>query len=314
MPERVDRKIFRTRATGLIYWGGKYNAMPLLLQYFPSKTGRLIFVDVFAGSGVVSLNYANKLTIMNDKYDLIYNFLYVLSGVTFKKMLDRNPSSKRVDDWRDRYNLYLEFEDEVRTTNRGPSWSDEYATRDDPVGKAIYYYILNRNNFSGIIHTNRPQPFDYKVPGNVPWIHYNYLLRFFQSCDVRIWNLDFRNVLTKAKKTWNDTERQRFFFYCDPPYPKEGEGYTHKFTERDSRDLARLLMNSKHHWMCSNEDSEFIRDIYDGAYLEEVQWQYSGAKRAATQGRSELLISNKPLKREMIKGSAGLSGFGGGSK
>ena len=296
----MDRQGFKCRYTGLTWWGGKFNSLPLILSYFPEPTQKIVFVDVFAGGGSVSLNYGAKNVVMNDKFDLLYNFYYVLSGVSFKKLLERYPTSKKSEFWKQRIELYDHFSSEIEFTQRGPAWFEEYANREDKVGKAIFFCLLNKNNFSGIVEPTRPQPWDFRCPRGIPYNRFEELKKFFQRSDVRIWDLDFRIVLKKVEK-WSDTDLQQIFLYLDPPYPSE-QRYECGFKERDTLDLAELLLESSHHWIMSNEDSKFIRETFEKCHIKEVQWQYTGAVKHATQGRSELLISNRPfVKRNLIR-------------
>lgn len=288
--------------SGITYFGGKFNALPLILSYFPRKRSKTVFVELFAGSCAISVNYACNLTIINDIDEYLTNFLWVMQGSRFRHKPD-NP------EWRERLELYQDFETEIQTVARAPFFEEKYRDREDPVGKAVYFLLLSKNNFSGIIHKGRPNPFDYKLPGNVQIRNYEALLDFFDKCDVRIWNLDFREVLTRANNNWHETERQNFFIYCDPPYPKQGYGYDHKFTDKDLKDLSGLLHECEHHWILSEEDCDLVRDHFEDCHIKPVEWQYSCTKERTTLRRGELLISNRPFKKSAKGNLGGLGRF-----
>jgi len=299
MPNRDGTK---TKSTGISTWGGKFNAIPLLVPYFPRPISTLKFVDVFTGSGVVSLNYWPRNCVMNDKNDYIFAFFFVLNGVSFKDLIDEFPDSEDIKYYKRRYEMYKSFMVELKGMARGLVWFEEYRKRTDLVGKALTYLILNRSNFAGKVKINDKNPFRFKIPERTPLVAFEEMVKFFQERDVRVWNFDFREVIQRANK-WNDTDQQVVFIYCDPPYIEAGKGlYEYDFTEKDLTDLRDLLAESSHHWIMSNENSTLVRKLFKDYYFKKVRWQYTGTNAGDTtrfKGKYEFLVSNRPfVKRE----------------
>jgi DNA adenine methylase len=282
----------------LTIWGGKYRAIPYLLPYFPEPS-KVIFVDVFTGSGVVTLNYAPRKCIMNDVNENIYNFYRIMSGCVFERLMKEYPESDLFPAWKDKYSLYDAFITELNQVIIGKSWFESYRKRNDVVGKTIAFLILNRNNFSGACRKNFQLVFSDR-----PFVLFEELEEFFkdETRKVRVWNEDFRVVLNKLNK-WKDTDNRTYYLYLDPPYPSQQEGYCkeHRFTEQDYSDLADLCREQDHHWIMSIEDSEFTRGLFGEFHIKNVQWNYSGQKDHSTDGTSELLLSNRPFRKRDIR-------------
>jgi len=75
--------------------------------------------------------------------------------------------------------------------------------------------------------------------------------------------LDFADVI-------DDTENDAVI-YLDPPYFVKGNDlYQHGFTEEDHHRLATSLKNTKHQWVLSYDDCPEIRDLYNWAFIEEI--------------------------------------------
>ena len=88
-----------------------------------------------------------------------------------------------------------------------------------------------------------------------------------------------------------DCETQ--FFYCDPPYSK-GEGYrVIKTKDFNHIELANTLKKIKGRFLLSYDDSEFIRELYKGYSIFEVQRQKGiNNKNIKDNIYKELIIKN----------------------
>ena len=65
----------------IFYMGGKYDLLPELLPRFPKEQEIDTFIDLFGGSGTVSLNVPYKNIIYNELNENIVNLLYMLKNV-----------------------------------------------------------------------------------------------------------------------------------------------------------------------------------------------------------------------------------------
>jgi len=266
---------YKIKRTGIRYFGSKIRALPLLLSYFPEPTRTTIFIDVFCGSGVVTVNYGARNNVMNDKDDLLFSYFKVVSNL-------------------DSLN---EFKKELKSVVRGQAWFDDLLTREDVIGKALLFYMLNRNNFSGKVDLTEKSPFHVHLPRNIPLAIYDDLVKFFEETDTRVWNYDFRRVLDRAM-AHKVTNKYGVFIYLDPPYYDAGRNlYSKDWTIEDQNDLNTYCEDLPHHWIMSNENTDEVREMFGKFYSKEVRWYYSGSSTECTisksEGKSELLFSNR---------------------
>lgn len=78
--------------------------------------------------------------------------------------------------------------------------------------------------------------------------------RLYES-GVVIENKDFEDLI----KVY---DREKAFFYCDPPYYKAEKYYDIEFTKSDHERLRRLLGGIKGQFLLSYNDCEYIRELY----------------------------------------------------
>jgi len=276
--------------TGLRIAGGKADGWQVISRYFPLKRKGMVFVDLFAGSGIVSLSYHAHSCLMNDIDENIYSYFYVLGGAKFKDLIERYPDSERVGEWQYRAEIFDSFETEIESCACGPHWWDDYKGRDDLIGRAIQCLLMSSANFNG---NYKAGDFLLGTPQRVRFAYYQEMVEYVREGDIRIWNLDFREVLRRAAR-WHPNLGYDYFLYADPPYLHQGVNlYRHSFLEQDTRDLRAGLDNLDFKWIVSEMDSPEIRDIFDGCYFEEVKWI----------DQDEVLISNLPL-NEKRRGGA----------
>jgi DNA adenine methylase len=109
---------------------------------------------------------------------------------------------------------------------------------------------------------------------------------------VIIENLDWEDCLDRY-------DRDKTFFYIDPPYPGNGVNYKHNMRDwQEHQKLANKLAKTKGKWILSSYDKPEVRAMYEGFYIIPVQ-TYSGMKTARTSQErvlnAEVLIANYPL-------------------
>jgi DNA adenine methylase len=81
------------------------------------------------------------------------------------------------------------------------------------------------------------------------------------------------------------------YIYLDPPYYEIGNSlYQHSFDTREHIRLANML-KEKENWLLSYDNSDFIRNLYKWANIEEVKIKYTITNN--TNNCQELLISPK---------------------
>lgn len=78
--------------------------------------------------------------------------------------------------------------------------------------------------------------------------------------------------------------------YVDPPWPDDGDGYTHKFTTADHHRLRdKLSMYGKTRVVIRYGDHPLIRDLYTGCPW---HWLEQDGRTAANKKKAEVLITN----------------------
>ena len=65
-------------------------------------------------------------------------------------------------------------------------------------------------------------------------------------------------------------DREDAFFYCDPPYFETEGHYEVVFSKKDHARLRDVLQEAKGKWMVSYNDCDFIRELYQDAYIHSV--------------------------------------------
>ena len=258
----------------LTSFGGKYQACveAELHKYIPILTNnKQIYVEPFCGSCVMFFNVSCRTALLNDKYNLNWNFWHVISQKS----------------------LYDQFISEMQNVWIGSAWFTEYQQRTDPVGKAIFFYLQNRSSHKGM----QEDKYRYKFVNHPFEKDFSrWREKFDRLASLSVWDLDFRDVYQKLAKS--ESEYYTFTWYIDPPYFEE-DRYSLPFTEQDHRDLAEwnhnFADNPKHQLLISYNDHPFIYELYpkEKWHIKKLSWYQGSLNRDKT----ELLISNRPIRK-----------------
>lgn len=247
-----------------------------LHEYLPNfTTNRKIYVEPFAFSAVIFLNTNSKRALLNDIDFMIYNFWTVLK------------------------NKYDEFIKELNFTYVGKSWFDEYQSRVDDVGRAIFFYIC-----AHAAHTNiSTEHFKFKYAVNEFKKNLDYIKKRFDSMQsLTIWNLHFRDVYKKLMgKGGKEFE---FVWYVDPPYIIKNTGYNTSMTIQEHEELAKYHQKMKDeplmHIIISYNECEKVRELYEGWFIKEISFATGSVNRGKGEYH-ELLISNREITRRAVR-------------
>jgi DNA adenine methylase len=158
---------------------------------------------------------------------------------------------------------------------------------------AYRYFYLNRTSYSGIMklpawgfHETKSVPPE-KWGARIEQAHQ-------KLQGVKLTSLDFHSVI-KAPP-----EMEKVFMYIDPPYymTDQKRAYTHSFTIKDHRRLAKVLKETSLPFCLTYDDCEPVRDLYHWAEIIPVSWRYhtANATRATRKMGQELIISNYLLR------------------
>ncbi|MCA2002185.1 MAG: DNA adenine methylase [Chloroflexi bacterium] len=159
--------------------------------------------------------------------------------------------------------------------------------------RAVRFFVLNRITFSGIVESGGYSQRAFEA-------------RFTESSiervsrlgevlkDVKITNLDYRQVLTGGSKAT--------FTFLDPPYYKAVKsklygknGVLH--TTFNHEEFAREMKKCAHSWLITYDDCPEVREGFRFANIYEWELQYgmNNYKQGKAEKGSELFISNYKL-------------------
>ena len=277
----------------LRYFGSKYFIANEIVSYMPSRFSNRResrYVEPLCGSCAVFLALEPRSAIINDLNDNVFNFWEVIRTKP------------------------RQFTRRLKYTWCGDSWVKQLKTESEvsDVAKAVLFYVLSRGSFGGtqsknkeLNHTSRP----FRILKDIDPIK-----AVFDRADIAIWHLDFRKALDKIIK-FSEDERAEYCIYLDPPYIAQGHNYDTRFEQKDHDDLLEyclelrkhsnmilFLSYDKHPWVIEN----YIKK--NNFYYTTLKFCNNSRDSEKRSNYSELLISNKPLKRYRNCGE-GLSAF-----
>lgn len=271
----------------LRYPGGKSRAIKILMPFFPQDFDEL--AEPFFGGGSVGLylaqNFGLKQIFANDLNTDLYCFWQTLKTQN-KALIDEIKRTRQTHtNGRELYEKLL--------ARRGENLSD--------FQRAVDFFVLNRITFSGVVDCGGYSQKAYES-------------RFTPSSIERLKNMDsiLRNFTfsNQSYESLLQNNGKRVFIFLDPPYfsasksklyGKKGDLHANFNHER----LCEHLKNTKHRFLLTYDDSEFIRELYKDFYKLKYTLQYgmNNFKQTKAKAGSELLISNFALKQNEAFGS-----------
>lgn len=245
--------------TPFVKWaGGKRQMLEQLKNRMPEEYGS--YYEPFVGGGALVLALTPGRAFINDiNQELIH---------TYQEIRDHLDAILVLLSSMDQVTCTKEFYYEMRGRYNEKRKLSDYDTE-----MAALFIYLNKHCFNGLYRVNTRGQF------NVPWN---------QKQSVR--SMDMENIkqisayLKSVTITCQDFEaalkdvRQGDFVYFDSPYaplnPSSFDSYTKEgFTEAEHRRLAGLfgeLTKKGVRCMLTNHNTELIRELYDGFFIEEI--------------------------------------------
>ncbi|MGC8561924.1 MAG: DNA adenine methylase [Thermoplasmata archaeon] len=219
------------------YPGSKNSLIPTIKKSFVDS-GADTFVDVFGGSGVVSLNMDAKQVVYNDINKDLYNLF---------KMIKFHPELilEVLKKWTATKDKFVEY-NEIFNSRGNRNMTDlERAFR------TFYGFSIG---FGGMGSTYRTQNEKSTYSQTLKVIS-NYQTISSKVSSWIIENMDFRQIFTK----FDDVNA---FFYCDPPYSGKN-WYEHPFGSYDFKELKLNIQNLKGKYLLSfNESDPLVIEIF----------------------------------------------------
>lgn len=228
------------------YFGGKFTWLDYLYENFPNHFTH--FVDVFAGSFCISINYkGNVIKTANEINEEITNFFEVLRNheTELLRLLQLTPCSLA-------------------------EYNNAWETTGDKIENARRFYIRARQSFFGLGAQQKNKGWHMaktkcNAKGGETVSKWNNALEKLHEVaaiirsNFQITNFDFTDCIEKI-------DFEQCFFYCDPPYPKETRAsfndYKFEFSTEKHVLLSEKLHNIKGLAMISSYDSELYNELY----------------------------------------------------
>lgn len=273
----------------LRYPGGKQKLSRIIVKDFCNFKE---YREPFVGGGSVFLlvrqmffgTNNNKKYWINDYYSLLYKFWKVLQDeescfrlvnkiIEWKKNFEGN--GKKL------YNFLK---------NKMEEFSIFYV---NDIESSAALYILNRITYGGLIEKGRYSESAFRDRFNVKlekFLNVSALLK-----DVEITKYDFEEVIRR--------EGEEVLIYLDPPYCSIGNLYGDKKEKFfDHERLAKSLKDTKHKWLLSYNNNDYIRSLYSFAYIKEINVTYSMTrKNGKNKKETELLITNYKIDNSKLE-------------
>lgn len=248
-----------------ISWiGGKKLLRKKILENFPEQETFDRYIEVFGGAGWVLFSSERhaKMEVYNDVNENLVNLF---------RCTKHHPEALQKE---------LEFILMSREQFFDAKEQMEVKGLTD-IQKAARFYILIKESFGSDIKTFGVRP---KNMANAIEYIYEVSKRLRM---VVIENRDFDRILKIYDK-------KNALFYLDPPYYETEKYYSHKFMPQDHVRLKEALEKIKGKFLLSYNDCEYIRELYDGYSIVEVDRTHNlmQGKEKEKPRYKELLIKN----------------------
>jgi DNA adenine methylase len=276
---RVD--VFRDSAPIVKWAGGKTKLLPELLARAPESYRR--YYEPFIGGGALFFKMAPRVAVLNDKNPDLCNTYRCLSW-------NVDAIIRRLARLRTQHS-----EEHFYATRE--RWNEQRAGMTE-VEKAAVFIYLNKTCYNGLWRVNSQGKF------NVPVARYDNP-QIYDPMHLRAASVQLRRaeIATGHFADAVQNAGSNDFVYFDPPYHPLTEtanftSYTaDNFGKEDQRELASVfkqLDKRGAHVLLSNSDTPFIRDLYKGYRIDQVECARAINSRAANRGPvSEVIISNR---------------------
>jgi len=195
------------------------------------------WIEPFVGSGVVGFNMQPKTAIFCDTNPHIINFYNAINDNIITPIATKGFLMKSGEE----------------LSKSGKEFYYEVRERFNKNGEPLDFLFLNRSCFNGLIRFNGKGKFNTPYGHKPERFSKAYITKIVNQIDivhkltqVNDWTFlcqDFRKTLSGVTK--DD------FIYCDPPYIGRHVDYYNGWTDRDERELSKLLSSSSANFILS---------------------------------------------------------------
>ena len=278
----------RKYPTVLRYPGGKSRVIYRLYRKNMLPQSIKEYREGFLGGGSCALAFSTMYpdipVWVNDLYTNLYHFwsqLQTNSDSLINRLLELKDEACRSEDVDELERKHRELYASMRGLIDGST---------DPLDLATAFYVLNRSSFGGFTEQNKNA-----------FIRDSYKNTIFSQSKIRkladisniiqpwrITNQDYRNLMTEPGED--------VFIFLDPPYLIKDMLYgknKEMHTGFSHDDFIQSCKDTPHKWMITYNEHPWLREQFSEFHLENFEFRYSLAHRAANKNKKvELLIMN----------------------
>lgn len=271
--------------TPVLKWvGGKRQLLPEITKYIPKHS---TYYEPFLGGGAVLFELQPSKAVVNDINGELINVYNVIKNNLEDLIAELSDTSK--------YNNTAESFYKIRELDREPKKYNKLSN----IEKAARVLYLNKTCYNGLYRVNSMGEFNspfgnYKNPNIVNEVTLKAVSNYFNEANITFLNGDFANTVKGIKKG--------SFVYFDPPYAPISKtsnftGYNEsgfgEYEQKRLKELCDHLHSKGVHFLVSNSDCEFIRELYKDYEIIEIKAKRSINCNGNSRGEiSEVLIRN----------------------
>ncbi len=260
------------------YPGSKSTLIPDIKEEY-RRSGKRTFIDVFGGSGIVSLNVPSERTVYNDlDTELVNLFLAVReSPEDLVSALEKLVSGKR------------QGRDNTRNRSGSPAGTERSGVQHRGTGpdglsdaaRTLYRFTVSFGGMGSTYDTEEKSVRRYAMT----------TLEQFEEIRKKVsaWtieNLDFRELIEKHDGSGS-------FFYFDPPYSGK-KWYDYNFQLSDYEELAEIMKSIKGRYLLNlnSEEEDIIPAFGKPDYVRSYQNKNQDTERGNRPARKQLFYRN----------------------
>lgn len=220
------------------YTGSKYKLLNEIMPLFPININT--FLDVFGGSGVVSLNIDANVKIYNELNKHLYGIVNELKNNDSDFVINHIKNRVKEFDLKKGYKGKDISDEEIKENEK---IKENYLCfrkylNEESITKSLDLFTIHYYSFNNLIRYNNSTPSKFNVPSgarafsdkvHIPLIEN--ACSTFKNIDIS--NLDFRKLDYSNLNSYD-------FVYFDPPYLLSNAEYNKIWSEKEELDLYNI--------------------------------------------------------------------------
>ena len=300
--------------------GGKKSLREVIVQRFPKEYER--YIEVFGGGGWILFHKKPEIfEVYNDYNSNLTNLYHVVKyqPVEFIKELGWLPLNGREEfsllkSWinKDDFSISFiknesQFLDRYMTDLELAEYIEliESQTQLGNVRRGVSFYKLIRYSYASGCTSFSCQPTSILKTYQAIWLANKRLNENgFKPAKGTVLSKDAGNGVIIENKDFEALirhyDKDNAFFYCDPPYYMSEKHYVVDFPRENHLRLRNVLGEIKGKFLLSYNDCDFIRDLFQGFYIETVE-RINNISQRYDPGNmyKEVLIANYDLNERL---------------